>query len=469
MILIAKKRARGVHLKILGCGAPFGVLRCLFPLGNARQPQDRFSSTRKATDPPATRRHSSFHARRTEGGRTKGCPAAMATAALSAVRASIAAPSRADTARGRARLVRWRAATPRASPARPFAEPSSVRLGARGAGVGVARLHRLARRAVVDARHPPTSFDDRDGAAEGEMDDASANAGAARWDDEARRRKENAPADATADAETAETVDAIDTGAWPWWVDTLNRSLESYPAFVLLGFVLVDMGSALALLALITRFSVAADADFALAYALSKSVRAPRLALDAAVAAKLAHTFPALAAVRVGPILDAGVELGARLRARAEPLLRLSASARRAPRGGAATEPSETSETPGASPPREPRESRSRRAAREARAMTDAYGLAYMTAKNIIGPVSIALFYALLKYGVDVGGALAFLGAGVGAAGGATAAAGKTAGALALASWISTLFFPLVVLGAGFIGPKMGRAAERVARFARAR
>ena len=40
---------------------------------------------------------------------------------------------------------------------------------------------------------------------------------------------------------------------------------------------------------------------------------------------------------------------------------------------------------------------------------------------------------------------------------------------LALASWISTLFFPLVVLGAGFLGEKMGRTAERVARFARAR
>jgi hypothetical protein len=26
------------------------------------------------------------------------------------------------------------------------------------------------------------------------------------------------------------------------------------------------------------------------------------------------------------------------------------------------------------------------------------------------------------------------------------------------------VFFPLVVLGAGFIGPKMGRAAERAAR-----
>ena len=37
--------------------------------------------------------------------------------------------------------------------------------------------------------------------------------------------------------------------------------------------------------------------------------------------------------------------------------------------------------------------------------MTDAYGLAYMTAKNVIGPVSIALFYAALKYGVDLRGA----------------------------------------------------------------
>ena len=88
------------------------------------------------------------------------------------------------------------------------------------------------------------------------------------------------------------------------------------------------------------------------------------------------------------------------------------------------------------------------------REMTDAYGLAYMTAKNVIGPVSIALFYAALKYGVDLRGALASAGVNVGA--GAAAAAGETAGALALASWVSTVFFPLVVLGAGFIGPKMG-------------
>ena len=97
----------------------------------------------------------------------------------------------------------------------------------------------------------------------------------------------------------------------------LNRSLETHPGFVLIGFVCVDMGSALCLLFLITKMKVAVDADFALAYALSKSIRAPRLALDAAVAAELARRFPALAAVRVGPILDAGVRLGAELKNRA--------------------------------------------------------------------------------------------------------------------------------------------------------
>ena len=42
--------------------------------------------------------------------------------------------------------------------------------------------------------------------------------------------------------------------------------------------------------------------------------------------------------------------------------------------------------------------------------------------------------------------------------------AGKTAGLLALASWTSTLFFPLVVLGAGAVGPRLGAAAEAVTR-----
>ena len=358
----------------------------------------------------------------------------------------------------------------------------------------VARLRRLARRAVADTRHPPALFDDRDGrrdaaerapldgAAEGETRDVDAETGAHgdahRVGEErkappvvrvvkndanpraAREGLETAATNATDKATTGPTADddvCEDTRSnaknkvWPWWVDMLNRSLETHPGFVLIGFVCVDVGSALCLLFLITKMKVAVDADFALAYALSKSIRAPRLALDAAVAAELVRRFPALAAVRVGPILDAGVRLGAELKKTAR-----SASRNFWPRK------TFISFSRGARGKEDARESRSRRAAREAREMTDAYGLAYMTAKNVIGPVSIALFYAALKYGVDLRGALASAGVNVGA--GAAAAAGETAGALALASWVSTVFFPLVVLGAGFIGPKMGRAAERATR-----
>ena len=357
----------------------------------------------------------------------------------------------------------------------------------------VARLRRLARRAVADTRHPPALFDDRDGrrdaaerapldgAAEGETRDVDAETGAhgdAHHVGEERKappvvrvvKNDANPRAAREGLETAATnaTNAItgptspddvceDTRSnaknkvWPWWVDMLNRSLETHPGFVLIGFVCVDMGSALCLLFLITKMKVAVDADFALAYALSKSIRAPRLALDAAVAAELVRRFPALAAVRVGPILDAGVQLGAELKNTAR-----SASRNFWPRK------TFISFSRGARGKEDARESRSRRAAREAREMTDAYGLAYMTAKNVIGPVSIALFYAALKYGVDLRGALASAGVNVGA--GAAAAAGETAGALALASWVSTVFFPLVVLGAGFIGPKMGRAAERATR-----
>ena len=344
----------------------------------------------------------------------------------------------------------------------------------------VARLRRLARRAVVDTRHPLASFDDRDGrrdaaerapldgAAEGETRDVDADAGGdAHSVGEEEKEPHRARNDATRNplaregletaataAITGPTADVSEDGSnakWPWWVHMLNRSLETHPGFVLIGFVCVDMGSALCLLFLITKMKVAVDADFALAYALSKSIRAPRLALDAAVAAELARRFPALAAVRVGPILDAGVQLGAELKNTARSALRRFSSRK-----------TFISFSRGARGARDTRESRSRRAAREAREMTDAYGLAYMTAKNVIGPVSIALFYAALKYGVDLRGALASAGANVGA--GAAAGAGETAGALALASWVSTVFFPLVVLGAGFIGPKMGRAAERAAR-----
>ena len=89
--------------------------------------------------------------------------------------------------------------------------------------------------------------------------------------------------------------------------------------------------------------------------------------------------------------------------------------------------------------------------------MADAYGLAYMAAKNIIGPVSIALIYIALQQGLDVQGWLAALGGGgragaaIGPHGSALGEAGIHAGRLALASWTSVVCFPAVVLGAAYL------------------
>jgi len=80
---------------------------------------------------------------------------------------------------------------------------------------------------------------------------------------------------------------------------------------------------------------------------------------------------------------------------------------------------------------------------------------AYMAAKNVIGPVCIALAYGLLKAGGGSGSFIAQLATKLGlvstgsggsnGAAAAAAAAGDAAATLALACWCSTLLFPFVV------------------------
>lgn len=253
-------------------------------------------------------------------------------------------------------------------------------------------------------------------------------------------------------------------------MNLLNASLASDPGWVLAAFVLVDMGSALCLYALFTAMSCPVDADFALAYALSKSIRAPRLAFDAWVAGKMAAAWPDLAAVRVGLLLDAAGDASARAKRLADRVVARAGDAFHPAPVAARREENEKDRS--ATPEARRAEAGAAGAARtgkraklmaEAREMTDTYGLAYMAAKNVIGPVSIAVFYGLLRCGVDVQGALVSVG---GAAGGG---AGKSAGLLALASWCSTLLFPWVVLGAGWLGPRLGTWAAKTTAWAAAR
>ena len=74
-----------------------------------------------------------------------------------------------------------------------------------------------------------------------------------------------------------------DTDHHPRWVRMMNAALVSEPAWCLVGFVICDIGSALVFFLLFSTLDFPVDADFAAAYALSKSIRAPRLAFDAVV------------------------------------------------------------------------------------------------------------------------------------------------------------------------------------------
>jgi hypothetical protein len=125
----------------------------------------------------------------------------------------------------------------------------------------------------------------------GACDDASAS-----WDD-----------DPVVDLEmrTGGDDDAPDA----WWVSLMNEGLDTAPGWTLLAFFICDLGSALVLFAMYTAASVNVDADFVLAYALAKGpLRAPRLALDAIVAADMTRRWPQLARVKVTALIDAGTD-----------------------------------------------------------------------------------------------------------------------------------------------------------------
>jgi len=239
----------------------------------------------------------------------------------------------------------------------------------------------------------------------------------------------------------------------PWWVTTLNDALEVNAAATLVAFVALDIGSALLLWAAILACNVPVDADFAIAYALCKGpLKVARLALDGTAAAALARRCPSLAAVRVSLLVDAAVNLVAKASALAGTLTQGSSARATAP-------PAARPAKPEAKPPS--------KAVAEARRMADTFGLAYMAAKNVLGPLTILVVYALLRAGVGVQGRLAALlgdggGTVAGAAGGAQAM-GRAAASMALASWCSTLLFPGVVLGAAVLGPALDRFVRRFA------
>jgi hypothetical protein len=168
----------------------------------------------------------------------------------------------------------------------------------------------------------------------------------------------------------------------------------------------------------------------------------------------MTRRWPQLARVKVTALIDAGTDALAAFKrfvnektGRGSPESNAVASSANKNDGNETP----TKETPGS------------KLATEARSLTDKYGLAYMAAKNLIGPVTMVIFYVALKAGVDVQSLLETA-LGASASGGAAAGAGAAAGRVCLSSFTSTALFPWVVLGAGALGPVLGKAARSVAK-----
>lgn len=210
----------------------------------------------------------------------------------------------------------------------------------------------------------------------------------------------------------------------PCWANRINSALELAPMATVVAFIMIDIGSAAILLSILMALNIRVPSDFALAYTVCKgALRVPRLALDASGAALLARHWPALASIRVSLMIDAATRGGTSLRQRLFPSSAAQASQTR----------SQAMDT--------------------VRQLTDQYGLAYMAAKNVIGPVSILLLYVALR---TTGGAEGLMGRFGSSANGV----GLLASRLALASTASTLLFPGVVMGAAVLGPTLDKARK---------
>lgn len=237
----------------------------------------------------------------------------------------------------------------------------------------------------------------------------------------------------------------------PAWVDTLNASLEKSALSTLLAYLLIDVGFTLSILALLVGFRIPIAADFAIALALVKAVRGPRLALDASLAAVLTRWFPSLKAVKVTRCFD---EFAASLSVVRQSFQQGLDEGRT--RSVSSTRDGATTTASSSEPSSQPRGDKLATATRAARTFASDYGLAYMAAKNLLALLQMVILLAALRSGGPAKAATATLLRTLKV----SPKAGMLAGQLALAVTIHYAFFPLVVIGAAKLGPRIPSASS---------
>ena len=229
----------------------------------------------------------------------------------------------------------------------------------------------------------------------------------------------------------------------PFWVSAINRSLESSALATLLAFLCVDIFVTCCVLSALIALRISVRADFALALALSKSLRAVRLALDASLAALLTRWCPSLKHVKISLCIDELTASWGMLRDSFED----GYSESRGVASAMTRSPSVVQERMG----------RFETAGLAARRAVEKYGLAYMAAKNAVALGSMLLLLAALRSGGAARSATAWL---LGALH-VSPNAGLLAGQVALAVTIHYALFPFVVLAAAKLGPWVERVQRQ--------
>lgn len=233
----------------------------------------------------------------------------------------------------------------------------------------------------------------------------------------------------------------------PPWVLMMNSALESSALSTVLAYLLIDVVATCTILGTLVLLRIQVAADFAVALGLSKAVRGPRLAFDASIAAVLTRRYPSLKAVKISRCFDEFAASLVVLRQSFEEGFEQGRA--KSVRGSVA-------------PPLSPsgRAGKLAAATRAARKLASDYGLAYMAAKNAAALVSILLIVGALRSGGPAKAATAALLRMLRV----DAKAGLFAGQLAFAVTMHYALFPLVVLGAAALGPRipLSRGAKLV-------
>lgn len=197
--------------------------------------------------------------------------------------------------------------------------------------------------------------------------------------------------------------------------DMLNQSFEKYPRDSIACLLTLEILSIYGTHWLIVNSGIIqVPAEFAVAFALNRTLRRVRMPIEFGFAAILSQLVPPLAKVKVTSLLGALPEQLKKTFSNHE---------------------------------------QSRNAREKAQALIDKYGISYLIGARWTGVLSVFSIYSLLRVGVDVAPIFSYLGINE---------YGSVLGTWAASVSLSSAFYPFTILFAGYFAPILNHTRKRI-------